>query len=123
MTGFVAANGGGLSVLGGTTTIDGASVSNNIASASWKAKAYGGGIYLTGGELLVKKGAVQGNKALCHDAYSRSTASFGGGIAVVKGKAMLFEGSLVADNAAECTEKKWEHGMSRWWWRLRRKRS
>ena len=105
VTGFVAANGGGLSVLGGTTTIDGASVSNNIASASWKAKAYGGGIYLTGGELLVKKGAVQGNKALCHDAYSRSTASFGGGIAVVKGKATLFEGSLVADNAAECTEK------------------
>lgn len=108
---FASLSGGGLTVAGGITTLDDAVIENNAASADWKSIAYGGGVHISAGELVVKEGQIRGNRALCCDSYSRSTACYGGGIAVTGGKVTLGKGAVVSGNETRCTDHRNREGL------------
>lgn len=111
ISGFASLSGGGLTVAGGITTLDNAVIENNAASADWKSIAYGGGIHISAGEVVVKEGQIRGNRALCCDSYSRSTACYGGGIAATGGKVTLGKGAVISENETRCTDHRNREGL------------
>lgn len=79
-----------------TTTVENTVISGNILTAKTGSKAYGGGIYVGGGELTLGQGAnVSG-----HDISSASGEAQGGGIHIAGGQLTLTGNAAVGDNKA-----------------------
>lgn len=79
-----------------TTTVENTVISGNILTAKTGSKAYGGGIYVGGGELTLGQGAnVSG-----HDISSASGEAQGGGIHIAGGQLILEGNAAVGDNKA-----------------------
>ena len=79
-----------------TTTVENTVISGNILTAKTGSKAYGGGIYVGGGELTLGQGAnVSG-----HDISSASGEAQGGGIHIAGGQLILEGNVAVGDNKA-----------------------
>ncbi len=79
-----------------TTTVENTVISGNILTAKTGSKAYGGGIYVGGGELTLGQGAsVSG-----HDISSASGEAQGGGIHIAGGQLTFTGNAAVGDNKA-----------------------
>jgi len=97
------AYGGGVSVIGGTFTMNGGEISGNTASNSYNSTdsncAYGGGVYVDGGTFTMNDGKISGNTASAFSASSNYKYG-GGGVYVNSGTFTMNSGEISGNTAS-----------------------
>jgi TolB-like protein len=101
--------GGGVYVKGGTFTMEGGTISGNIASAyAYAIPTYGGGVSVSGGTFTMEGGTISGNTA---NSTTSSSESYAGSFAIALGGGVYVSGTftmnggIISDNTATANSK------------------
>jgi hypothetical protein len=114
--GIVSAYGGGVDLNPGSYSaellINGGKISGNTVDTygegsdgfhfMWYAYAYGGGVCVRGGTLVMNSGEISGNTVRCFNSPGWPALAYGGGIYAIGGSVSI-QGGTISGNTAEAT--------------------
>ncbi|AEF86376.1 putative extracellular nuclease [Treponema primitia ZAS-2] len=92
--------GGGVSVLSGTFTMTGGTISGNISATAAISASSGGGVSVSGGTFIMDGGTISGNTASATDS---SATTSGGGVSVSGGTFTMNDGTISGNTTTTTT--------------------